>query len=227
MEASQLKLEVNIALIPDPSLLERLARASALVARFHPAIVQLDGTDARLSTAPHLTLYQAAFPYDNLPTVTERLATIAKEERPYQLASTGLAYNAAEGSLEVGKEVTDGLVALQNKVITATNPLREGLLIERDPGGNVVAGVACAEGILGQNIWRTGYAEVGDPRKGGLFRPHDTLNWLVPHTALSTDTEEWRLREIELGGTYQALGIFIMGQYGTCPQRLAAFDLSA
>ncbi len=78
-------------------------------------------------------------------------------------------------------------------MIDLANPIRGDL---RDPAGNRVAGLLDAAGILGDNVRRTGDAEVGDPRAGGLFRPHDTLNWFEPGTVIDAERES-RLIDME------------------------------
>lgn len=220
-----LRIELNIALLPGPGLARRLVAASAEFARRYPAIVRLGTGNSRLSLAPHLTLYQVPIPLDELPGLHEGLRKMAGAQHPVELACTGLAYNADEASLEARTEVPDALVALQERVIDLANPLRSGLLIERDPAGNRVADLLGAPGALGENIRRTGYAEVGAPGAGGLFRPHDTLNWFERGTRVDLPRAEVAGAVAALGGQYEALGMFTLGPHGTCPQLLARYDV--
>lgn len=222
-----LKIETNIALVPEPRLADYLTEASCRIARRYGAVVRLGKVGPRLSLAPHLTLYQAALPLEGLPELNEVLSTIAHTERPPYLTSIGLAYNEREGSIEDRKEAVSSLVTLQDRVISMADPLRNGLLLERDPAGHNVADLLLAPGRLGENIRATGYGEVGDPATGGLFRPHDTLNWLEPGTQIDLAYEQSVLNIEDMSGLYPAIGLFAIGPYGTCPQLLARYELAA
>jgi hypothetical protein len=225
--SSLLKLEINIALLPEPRLANSLVKASWDIARRHNAVIRLGIAGPKLSLVPHLTLYQAAFSVERIPTLDKELARATHGERSYDLTSIGLSYNEEEGSVEDGKEITDSLVTLQERVIFRVNSLRDGLLVERDPAGNNVADLLHARGRLGENIRDTGYGEVGDPRIGGLFRPHDTLNWLSPNTQVDIAYEQSLLSIADMSGSYSAIGLFVMGPYGTCAQLLRRYDLTA
>lgn len=219
-------VECNIALIPEPELTGRLGRLSQEIAGRAPALVQLDGGGARLALAPHLTLYQVPIPAAQLAVMDQRLAALAQAWAPQHLTATGYAYNEGEGSLEIGYEVTDDLNTIQTQTIAALNPLRQELLLERDPGGNPVKALLQAPGMLGANIRATGYAEVGDPRKDGLFRPHATLTWLAPGTRFDP-AREGLPEPATLSGGYRAVGAYALGPLGTCPQLLASHPLHA
>jgi hypothetical protein len=217
-----LRIELNIALLPEPGVAERLMTASREFAERYPAIVRLGDVHSRLSLAPHLTLYQLAVPLSELPSLDEGLRKIASTESAVSLACTGLAYNAGEASLEARTEMPTALVALQARVIDFANPLRDGLLLERDPAGNVVRELLAAPGVLGENIRRTGYAEVGE-----LFRPHATLNWFAPGAHVDVSSEDVPVDVRSLGGSYPALAMFALGPHGTCAQALARYEFES
>jgi hypothetical protein len=224
---NDLTIELNIALLPSPALASRLAAVSAELAARYPVIVRLGHGNSRLSVAPHLTLYQVPVPVADLRQLHEGLHKIAQATVNFTLACAGLAYNAGEASLEARTEAPAALVALQDSVIDLANPIRGDLVLDRDPAGNRVADLLDAAGPLGDNIRRTGYAEVGDPRAGGLFRPHDTLNWFEPGTIIDAERESRAIGAAALGGSYPALGLFTLGPYGTCPQLLARYEFGA
>jgi hypothetical protein len=217
-----LRIELNIALLPEPGIAERLVAASREFAERYPAIVRLSDVHSRLSLAPHLTLYQLAVPLSALPSLDDGLRKIASAESAISLACTGLAYNAGEASLEARTEMPAALAALQASVIDFANPLRDSILLERDPAGNVVRELLAAPGTLGENIRRTGYAEVGE-----LFRPHDTLNWFVPGTHVDVSREDVPVDVRSLGGRYPTLAMFVLGPYGTCVQALARYEFGS
>ena len=214
-----LRIELNIALLPEPGVAGRLVAASREFAERYPAIVRLDDVHFRLSFAPHLTLYQLAVPQSELPPLDAGLRKIANTERAISLACTELAYNAGEASLEARTESPTALAALQARVIDFANPLRDGILVERDPAGNSVRELLAAPGVLGENIRRTGYAEVGE-----LFRPHATLNWFVPGTHVDVSREDVPVDIRSLGGRHPTLAMFVLGPHGTCVQALARYE---
>jgi len=224
---NDLTIELNIALLPSRALAGRLTAVSEEFAARYPATVRLGDGASRLSLAPHLTLYQVPVPVADLRQLHEGLHKIAQAKVNFTLACTGLAYNAGEASLEARTQAPGALVALQGAVIDLANPIRGDLLLDRDPAGNRVAGLQDSAGILGDNVRRTGYAEVGDPRAGGLFRPHDTLNWFEPGTVIDAERESRVIDMAVLGGQYPALGLFALGPYGTCPQLLARYEFEA
>jgi hypothetical protein len=217
-----LRVELNIALLPEPGIAERLVAASREFARRYPAIVQLGDVHSRLSFAPHLTLYQLAVPLSALSALDEGLRKIASAESAISLACTGLAYNAGEASLEARTKMPSVLTDLQARVIDFANPLRNGILLERDPAGNIVRDLLTVPGTVGENIRRTGYAEVGEH-----FRPHDTLNWFAPGTEVDISREDVPVDVRSLGGRYPTLAMFVLGPYGTCVQALARYELGS
>lgn len=217
-----LKFELNIALIPEQNLAEKHIGISRQLARKYPALVQLNDVHARLALAPHLTLYQVPIDYKEFEGALTRLSQIAKSLPVPVLQASRYSYNAGEASFEVQYEVTDELVEWQQKVIDSLNPLRGELTLERDPAGHEVTAMLQNTDILGENLRMTGYGEVGDPRNGGLFRPHVTLNWFELGTDISDTTN---LPPIdELNGKYPKLGVYLLGPYGTCPQRIAQYE---
>ena len=67
---------------------------------------------------------------------------------------------------------------------------------------------------------------MGDPAQGGLFYPYVTLNWFEPGTSVDLTATDWPPPS-HFDGRFAALGIFLLGPYGTCAQRLAALPLAA
>lgn len=221
-EMSDLRIDLNVALLPDPDLAHRLVAASRKFADRYPAIVRLGDAGQRLSMAPHLTLYQVPVPLAQLSRLHEGLRGIARAGRGLELACTSLAYNDGEGSLEARTDIPGELARLQRDVLELANPIRGGLLLDRDPAGTRLGDLLTDAGALGANIRDTGYAEVGD-----LFRPHDTLNWFEPGTRVDAGAMESLVDLAALSGGYTALGLFALGPYGTCPQLLARYELES
>jgi hypothetical protein len=109
-------------------------------------------------------------------------------------------------------------------VIGVVNPLRGALLLDRDPAGQKLTDLIQQLGTKGDNVRRTGFDAVGDPARGGLFQPHVTINWFELGTWV--DIDDRKLPPVsEFNGRFVALGIYLLGPYGTCAQRLAELEL--
>lgn len=224
MSLTKLSIELNIALIPNASLTHTLAHTSQQLAKQYPAIVQLEDEQARLSMAPHLTLYQVPLLLRDLSAAHEHLAALASKGSPFSLQATHYLYNAGEASFEVDYQTTSELLALQRQVIDALNPLRGELLLERDPAGNAMTTFLSQTGTQSDDVRHSGYWEVGDSGAGGFFRPHATLNWFALGTNVATNDP--LLPAITThSGIYEAIGLFALGPHGSCPQRLAQYPL--
>jgi hypothetical protein len=104
--------------------------------------------------------------------------------------------------------------------------LRGNLLLERDPAGRPLSERIDEPGQAGDNVRRTGFDAVGDPAQGGLFQPHVTLNWFELGTSVELNATDWPSLSY-FDGRFVALGIFLLGPYGTCAQRLAALHFAA
>ena len=221
----QVICELNLALIPEAELADRLIAFSSEMAGRHPAVIQLNGVTARLAFAPHLTLYQVPVRARDLPEMCARLSDVAAKVPGLSLSATGYRSNESEGSFEVRYAPSPALMELQDDVIAVVNPLRGDLLLERDPAGRPLRERMVESGTVGDNIRRTGFDAVGDPARGGTFQPHATTNWFALGTAVEMDAGDWPSLS-HFDGRFVALGVFLLGPYGTCAQRLAALDLA-
>ena len=220
----QLVCELNLALIPDPELASRHISFSKEMAGRYPPVIQLNGVTPRVAFTPHLTIYQVPVPVQDLAQMRDALHDVASNAAPFSLSATEFGSNEDEGSCEVRYEAPARLMELQDDTIGIVNPLRGSLLLERDPAGRLLSERIDEAGTAGDNIRRTGFDAVGDPEQGGLFHPHVTLNWFELGTSVKLNAEDWPSLS-RFDGSFVALGIFVLGPYGTCAQRLAALDL--
>jgi hypothetical protein len=224
--ADELVCELNLVAVPETTLAEKHIALSEALAKRHPARITLDGIEPRLAFAPHVTLYQVAIRMQDMDELCADLAAIAGRTAPLKLRATEYAYHVHDATIELRYEVTQPLVHLQDAVLEAVNPLRGSLLRERDPSGHLLAELITQSGTVSDNIRRTGFDAVGDPATGGTFIPHVSLDWFQPGTLLDTESEN--LPPItDFDGSFVALGIYLLGPYGTCAQRLASVDLAA
>ena len=218
--------ELNLALIPDNVLGERHIALSKQMASQYPAVITLNGITPRLAFTPHLTIYQVAVRAKDLDQMCEALSKVATSAQVFALAATEYGANPNEGSFEVRYEAASRLMQFQDEVLAMVNPLRGDLLRERDPAGRPLSELIKGSGAVADNIRRTGFDAVGDPVKGGTFGPHVTINWFRLGTLLKMNAPDWPPLS-ELNGRFVALGIFLLGPYGTCAQRLATLELLA
>lgn len=222
----ELICELNLALIPEETLANRQIALSKQLATRYPAVIQLNGVTPRLAFTPHLTLYQVPIKARDLSGLYAALAGLTAKASVFSLAATEYGYNPNEASFEVRYEATGQLMQLQDDVIAVVNPLRGDLLLERDPAGHKLGELTDRPGTAGDNIRRTGFDAVGDPAHGGLFHPHVTINWFASGTSVELNAPDWPPIS-DFNGHFVALGIYLLGPYGTCAQRVAAMDIAA
>lgn len=222
----QLICELNLALIPETELASRHIAFSRHVAGRYCSLIQLNGVTPKVAFAPHVTLYQVPVQARDLPGLRGALLDVAAKAQQFSLNATEYRSNENEGSFEVRYVAATRLVQLQADTIAVANPLRGDLLLERDPAGRPLAERAGEPGLAGDNVRRTGFDAVGDPAHGGLFYPHVTINWFEPGTPVELNITDWPPLA-HFGGRFEALGIFLLGPYGTCAQRLAALPFAA
>jgi hypothetical protein len=218
--------ELNLALIPETGLANRHITFSRQMAGRYRSLIQLNGVTPRVAFAPHVTLYQVPVQACDLPGLGAVLLDVAAKAPQLWLSAAEYRSNQDEGSFEVRYKPAAQLMELQADTIAVVNPLRGDLLLERDPAGRPLSKRIDEPGQAGDNIRRTGFDAVGDPAQGGLFYPHVTINWFELGTPVDLKATDWPSLS-HFDGRFVALGIFLLGPYGTCAQRFAALPLAA
>jgi hypothetical protein len=220
-----LMLELNLALIPEQRLANQHIALSEQLAGRYPAVIRLNGVTPRLAFTPHLTLYQVPIKVQDMAALYAALAQLTANASALPLTATEFAANEREGSFEVRYDAASELMALQDDLLAAVNPLRGNLLLQRDPAGHKLTDLITEPGTAGDNLRRTGFDAVGDPTQGGLFHPHVTINWFELGTSVALDAPDWPPIS-DFNGRFVALGIHLLGPYGTCAQRVAALQIT-
>ncbi|HUB93347.1 MAG TPA: DUF1045 domain-containing protein [Verrucomicrobiae bacterium] len=195
----------DIALLPTARVTERAVstseklREQAVRFTLHPT-----------GPFPHLSLYMVSLSDRVIASVVERLSRIAQETP--KLVLTATEYSQGRGYLSVayGRLVT--LDALQMTVITAVNPLRDGLMSDD------AVRLQVSTGIQRENLERYGYVDVGS-----LFRPHVTLTRFELETVHAV-SELPDLKQFT--GVFSELGLFELGDSGTCVRKVSSMALS-
>ncbi len=160
----------------------------------------------------HITLYMAAFPLKNIPFIKNSLKQIATRMESFRIDSLKYRENK-DGYIDVSFKRSGAIVALQEDVVRALNPLREGLIRKKERER-----LRHLAGLPARNIRQYGYRNVFRE-----FTPHLTLTKLRAYKkgalkALPPRSFSFPVKEI---------GIFYLGEYGSCKKLVAKFKLKS
>ncbi|HEX9594996.1 MAG TPA: DUF1045 domain-containing protein [Candidatus Saccharimonadales bacterium] len=199
----------DIVLLPEVALANRAFSASQKLAQFGSLFVLEDG-----KFYPHMSLYMFQLNTDDISKVEEVLQQIANGFSAVSAEANRyfLGQGHAEGYLDPEFIASDELHAIQNAVVEAVNPVRAGMR-EKD-----VVKMKEATGVKLENFKKYGYPSIGE-----LFRPHMTLTRLDGRKPEALDV----LPDIsEFDGVFDGIGLFEMGDNGTCIRKVLEFPLS-
>ncbi|MCA9347949.1 DUF1045 domain-containing protein [Candidatus Saccharibacteria bacterium] len=164
---------------------------------------------------PHMSIYMFQLNDSDIPKVEEVLTKIAKDTGAINATATtySLGTGFGVGYVDPEYKVTEELSNLQDNVVEVVNPIRAGMR-ESD-----VRKMQDAQGLKLENLQKYGYPAIGD-----LFRPHITLTRLKEHNPkvlelLPQDASTF-------SGEFDRLGLFEMGENGTCIRKIAEFPLT-
>ena len=197
-------LPCNLVLLPEPALAERAMQLSQRLAHHGTYFTLKHG-----EYFPHLSLYMTQLKIDDLPRVSALLEEIAAQNQRLTLSASD--YNQSFGFIDVAYARTTALDSLQASVIETINPIRDGMR-QRDK-----ARLQTAKGLTLHNLQTYGYSYVGE-----LFRPHITITRLTRDGEIST---EGLPLVASFSGAFPKLGLFEMGDHGTCVRKIAEFVL--
>ncbi len=124
---------------------------------------------------------------------TKTLELVAKE------------FHQEAGYVDVEYERNATIDGLQNMAIGAANPLRDGLRKKDEER------IKTADGVELENLQKYGYRSVGTE-----FAPHITFTRLLDgEDEITIDTEL-----STFSGAFESIGLFEMGDNGTCVRRI-------
>ena len=196
-------ISCDVVILPDPLLASRAISASQELEQFYSYYTLKDG-----ACFPHASLYMLELKVKDIPRVEELLAGIARVFSPFQLEA--YCYDHTMGFIDAEYKRIPELDELQKRVVGALNPIRNGMRAKDKER------MLTAEGLALKNFQDYGYKNVGE-----LFRPHISLTRLK-------ETNESALGELEdvtnFSGTFLRLGLFEMGDNGTCVREIKTFD---
>lgn len=197
----------DVVLLPNPELSQRVITFSA----------QLSATYGTVSTlhadgpVPHASLYMTQLKVSDIARVQEILADIAARTPVFNLIANG--YWLDSRYFDADYKKTDALADLQMAVINAINPIRDGMR-EKDK-----AKLLEAEGLARENLETYGYPAVGE-----LFRPHMTLTRFADERLTMGAIEKPNAQVF--AGAFDRIGLYEMGDNGTCVRRIAELDFT-
>jgi hypothetical protein len=166
---------------------------------------------------PHMTLYMAQLSKGQLEKASDELQKIALQFSPLHLNTTKYAQDN-EGMIEVQYERIPEVVALQQSVLVSINPLRDGLRKKNPLGYLLTEQRAKAQGEELSNLDQYGYDEVGN-----LFRPHITFTRFIDKERMFDTTVLPPITE--LSGLFPKIGLFLLGENGTCIEKIGEWSL--
>ena len=193
----------DIVMIPDADIANSTILLSNQLANRETYFTLKDG-----EYYPHVSLYMVQLDMDIINEIKDRLSSVAANTSKITLNPKE--YHQDWGYVDVEYEREARSDALQMEVVHALNPIRHGLRqkdIDRLPE---------ATGIERENILTYGYRSVGEK-----FAPHITITRFADRK----DIDLTVLPDIStFEATFSKIGIFEMGENGTCIRKIAEFD---
>ncbi len=195
----------DIVILPSPELSSQAISVSEQLQPLDTLYVLEEG-----KCFPHVSLYMTQLKVQDLEKAKQLLAELANNCLVINL--TAGCYHQAEGFIDAEYERTAEINQLQREVIGAINPMRDGMR-EKDR-----ARIRSTTGLTRKNLETYGYRAVGD-----LFQPHLSLARFKD----PVERETGALPSYSVfSGRFSRLGIFEMGDNGTCVRRIAEFDFN-
>ena len=199
-------LACNIVLLPDEDLSNHAIVTSLLIG--HDKNVCFKLIDGKFY--PHVSLYMCQIKEHDIAVVSEMLKSLANKYEEFKLEASG--FGNAERFFDIEYEKSNAITSLQNEVLDKVNPVRDGMR-EKDK-----ARLITAVGLEKLNLDTYGYRSVGE-----LFRPHLTITRFKKLETYKAPVEIGKPQEYS--GTFNRIGLFMMGDDGTAVSELASFQL--
>jgi len=194
----------DIVLLPEPTITKRAVQLSRTI--------EHQGTYFTLGKNeyfPHVSLYMLQLNTEGLREAEVYLETIVNNTETVEGQAD--AYHYEKGYFDIEYRKTTELTDLQDKVVEKLNPIRDELRAKDKERLLTTTGEEKA------NIEKYGYRNVGK-----LFAPHLTFTRFK-------DAEINSLNDLppteSFSGTFVALGIFEMGDHGTCRWKIKDWGL--
>jgi hypothetical protein len=195
----------DIVLLPGATVAKQAYSLSAVLELNDTFFTLRDG-----SFFPHASLYMTQLKLSDLSHVSTLLNNIASNTSQINLVAKE--YHQEAGYIDIEYLRTQLVDNLQMKVIETINPMRDDLR-EKDK-----LRLQTAVGKERENIEKYGYRSVGE-----LFAPHLTLTRFKSVDPIETVN----LPDVRSFDTvFERIGLFEMGDNGTCVRKIAEFNLN-
>ncbi len=195
----------DIVILPSEELKTKTVELSKSL-RIRGTLYTLDG----INFHPHASLYMARLRPQELEGIKVVLENIASVHKCQNLKATK--YYQVMGFLDIEYQRTQALDDLASAVVKAINPVRNGMP-EQDK-----LRMESATGLALENYRNYGYKYVGE-----LFRPHISITRFKDEQTIDTNNI---IEPSEFNGTFTKLGLFEMGDNGTCVRQIVTFELA-
>lgn len=195
----------DIVLLPSEKLANLARATSKQLAPYGTYFTLKDG-----EYFAHMSLYMVQLDIDTLPHITSVLGDFANTTSPIHLTAKN--FHQENRYMDIEYERNETIDGIQNTILELINPLRSGLRKKDE------ARIATSTGIELENLQKYGYRSVGSK-----FAPHITLTRFLDETPQPTIDTNPR----EFDGEFSAIGLFEMGDNGTCVRKIAEIPLSA
>ncbi len=199
------RIDCDIVLLPEQPIAEKAYATSKELTTARDTYFTLE--DAKFY--PHISLYMTRLNVGGLAKVKQELANVAASLPGLELQTTEYHQEAGYSVVKYSRNTT--IDELQMSVVNAINPLRDGM--RRDDE----AELAVATGLKYENLATYGYPPIGD-----LFAPHITFTRLTADESVDTSS---LVDSSEFSGQFTHIGLFEMGDHGTCVRKIAEFKL--
>jgi hypothetical protein len=201
----QNSIPCDVVLLPDYALSAKAVGASQSLDKFD-SLFTLDNANFYA----HASLYMLELKAEDLGRAANLIASIAKSVQTFSAIATR--YDQKERFADAEYAVTPELSELQVKIIEALNGVRNGMRAKDRER------MLSATGLALENYQQYGYKPIGD-----LFRPHMTLTRFSNEPVGDVEAVLPEVREFN--GTFNRIGLFEMGDNGTCIREIGSWKL--
>lgn len=196
---------LTIVIYPPSDISERAIVVSKKLKNEHSLFV-LDGK----KYWPHITLYMTEFPLKNVAEIKKLLKQFSIKTKPFNIHALGYRQNN-DGYVDVEYKKSKVLSELQTKIITLLNPLREGLMREKDKAR--ISNISKSEQ---KDLENYGYRSIGVK-----YVPHLTLTRFSKIDQLVLPNNN----ETDFSFQVRKIGLFYVGDHGSCRELIESYDL--
>jgi hypothetical protein len=198
----------DVVLLPSEDIAQKAVEASQQLSAYD-SLFTLDNQHY----FAHLSLYMLLVKQDDLAKSVQLLEEIAGRTPPMSLRAA--MYAGTHNYVNVSYEAASDVVDLQQGVLDALNPLRDGIR------PNELARLAATDLEEQAHVQKYGYVAIGS-----LFKPHITFT-KFSETQQRPDVASILPEPTEFSGLFSRIGLFELGPYATCVEPVEIFDLSA